>query len=262
MSTWCATRSLIQGIVILAAAESETRLKLASEIFIKQASISEVSQKIASAVDESLSKQQKEFFLRQQLAAIQRELQSLQGGSRQGDAGSGSGSELDDDEQNDADEFADLRKKIEAMEPGSEERKMGVREWRRLKRIPHGSVENGVIRNYVSFPIRSHPIPLTTIAARMANFRPMAEHDTYPSLINRSRYPGHHPHRSQVPVSGSLPTRRRPLWARKDQEEINGIPGGGPVEGNERAERKGGSRTSAGSPGTDSRGGRYRELGS
>lgn len=59
-------------------------------------------------------------------------------------------SELDDDEQHEADDMAELKKKIEAMEPRSEERKMGVREWRRLKRIPAGSVENGVIRSYVS----------------------------------------------------------------------------------------------------------------
>lgn len=62
-----------------------------------------------------------------------------------------SGSELDDDEQHEADDMADLKRRIEAMEPGSEERKMGVREWRRLKRIPQGSVENGVIRSYVCF---------------------------------------------------------------------------------------------------------------
>ena len=30
-----------------------------------------------------------------------------------------------------------------------EERKMGIREWRRLKGIPQGSVENSVIRSYV-----------------------------------------------------------------------------------------------------------------
>jgi ATP-dependent Lon protease len=122
-----------------------------------------VSKKIAAAVDDSLSKQQKEFFLRQQLAAIQRELHALHrtpssssppsnsitlpvDGSA---AGTGAASELDDDEQAEADDMADLRKRIEAMEVGSEERKMGVREWRRLKRIPQGSVENGVIRTYV-----------------------------------------------------------------------------------------------------------------
>lgn len=142
----------------LAATEVEDRLCRATELFIKQQSISEVSKKIASAVDESLSRQQKEYFLRQQLAAIQRELQSLHGtthGQVSGPGGTGSsGSELDEDEQADADDLADLRKKIEALDTGSEERKVGVREWRRLKRIPQGSVENGVIRTYVSFRCR------------------------------------------------------------------------------------------------------------
>ena len=147
---------------ILSTPDAEARLRLATEIFIKQASISEVSKKIATAVDESLSKQQKEFFLRQQLAAIQRELHALQRSngvisanqtpnnpSNKSEAGSGGLSDLDDDEQHEADDLADLKRKIEAMAHGSEERKMGVREWRRLKRIPAGSVENGVIRSYV-----------------------------------------------------------------------------------------------------------------
>ncbi|PPQ73062.1 hypothetical protein CVT26_014654 [Gymnopilus dilepis] len=157
-------------LAILGTPDAEARLLLATEIFIKLASISEVSKKIASAVDESLSKQQKEFFLRQQLAAIQRELQALQrssssssppngplsgdgaglGGVGGGANGGGGLSELDDDEQHEADDMAELKRRIEAMEPGSEERKMGVREWRRLRRIPAGSVENGVIRSYVS----------------------------------------------------------------------------------------------------------------
>ncbi|KIM90045.1 hypothetical protein PILCRDRAFT_812855 [Piloderma croceum F 1598] len=146
-------------LAFLCTSDPEERLKLATELFVKQASISEVSKKIAASVDESLSKQQKEFFLRQQLAAIQRELSSLhtsRGGSGNThvmgpDSSSGRGSELDDDEQHEMDDLADLKKKIEAMEHGSEERKMGVREWRRLKRIPQGSVENGVIRTYLEW---------------------------------------------------------------------------------------------------------------
>lgn len=140
---------------LLSTSDATARLSLAADIFLKQASISEVTKKIASAVDESLSKQQKEYFLRQQLAAIQRELSTLQRGNANGTATpsdastTNSSSELDDDEQHEADDLADLKKRIEAMEPGSEERKMGVREWRRLKRIPQGSVENGVIRSYV-----------------------------------------------------------------------------------------------------------------
>ncbi|EPQ55832.1 ATP-dependent protease La [Gloeophyllum trabeum ATCC 11539] len=147
-------------LTFLSAAAPEERLRIATQIFIKQASISEVSKKIASAVDESLSKQQKEFFLRQQLAAIHRELQNLnRSHSPNGEASPGSSSELDDDEQHEVEDMADLKKKIEAMEPGSEERKMGVREWRRLKRIPQGSVENGVIRTYVR---PSHPLEWLT----------------------------------------------------------------------------------------------------
>lgn len=121
-----------------------------------------MSKKIAQSIDESLSKQQKEFFLRQQLAAIQRELRSLQrppnsapnfNGTTDPAAGDGrapsAASELDDDEQAEAEDMADIRAKIEAMARDSEERRMAVREWRRLRRTPAGSVEHGVIRNYV-----------------------------------------------------------------------------------------------------------------
>ena len=58
----------------LSAHKVEDRLNRATQLFVKQASITEVSKKIANAVDESLSKQQKAYFLRQQLAAIQWEL--------------------------------------------------------------------------------------------------------------------------------------------------------------------------------------------
>jgi len=50
-------------------------------------------------------------------------------------------SELDDDDQHKVDDSADL-KKIETIQSGIEERKVGMREWRRLKRIPHGSIKN------------------------------------------------------------------------------------------------------------------------
>lgn len=135
--------------------DPSSRLQKAAAIFTKQASISEVSSKITAAVHDSMSKQQKEYFLRQQLAAIQRELSNLyRGPSSKRIAGSTSDdrpSELDDDEAHEAEDMADIRRKIEAMEVGSEQRKTGVREWRRLKRIPQGSVEHGVIRSYVGF---------------------------------------------------------------------------------------------------------------
>ncbi|KAJ7695075.1 ATP-dependent protease La [Mycena rosella] len=144
--------SFADKLAILSITDPEARLTLAAEIFSRQASISEVSTKIATQVEESVYKQQKEHFLRQQLAAIHKELQSLSG-APPGTLGGGQkpSSELDDDEQHEADDMAELKRRIEAMEQGSEERKMGVREWRRLKRIPQGSVENGVIRSYLEW---------------------------------------------------------------------------------------------------------------
>ena len=116
-------------------------------------SITEVSQKINSAVDESLSKQQKEYYLRQQLHAIQKELSSLHKSGKKDEAGADNregGSELDE-EGGDEDAFmSELKEKIEAMEKDSEERRMAAREYQRLRRIPPTSVEHGVIRTYVS----------------------------------------------------------------------------------------------------------------
>ena len=130
--------------------KADERLMRAAELFLKQITVSEVSKKIASAVDESLSKQQKEFFLRQQLAAIQRELAALErGGSGLGSSDGGQ-SELEGEDAASDDDMAEIKRRIEAMERGSEERKMAVREWRRLKRMPQQSADNAVVRNYVS----------------------------------------------------------------------------------------------------------------
>lgn len=139
---------------ILTTTDVEARLKVVIQLFAKLASISEVSNKIASVVDESLSKQQKEYFLRQKLAAIQKELQNLNRQSKNvTDPGGNSPSELDDEDQTEVDDMTQLRQKIEVMTKDSEERKVAVSEWRRLKRIPSGSAENAVIRTYVSrFP--------------------------------------------------------------------------------------------------------------
>ncbi|KAI0776816.1 ATP-dependent protease La [Trametes elegans] len=148
-------------LAYLSASAVDERLKRATELFVKQASISEVTKKIAQSIDESLSKQQKEFFLRQQLAAIQRELQALtrsSGTSGQDGAASNGASELDDPEQAEAEDMADIRNKIEAMAKDSDERKMAVREWKRFQRIPAGSVEHGVIRNYLEW-LTSIPWP-------------------------------------------------------------------------------------------------------
>jgi ATP-dependent Lon protease len=140
-----------------------SRVQIATSLFSKHASIKEVSEKINNAVDESLTRQQKEFYLRQQLKAIQRELanlnrtgQSTKGASpgefNDGDKASpekDAGANEFDEDGDDSEYLTEVRAKLERMVPGSEERKMGVKEYRRLKRIPGGSVEHSVVRTYV-----------------------------------------------------------------------------------------------------------------
>ncbi|KDQ11191.1 hypothetical protein BOTBODRAFT_57522 [Botryobasidium botryosum FD-172 SS1] len=147
----------------LATFDFEARLQKATELFIKHTSIEEVSNKISQDVGEALSKQQKEFFLRQQLQAIQRELSRLTrtGSPTVSSSASGGNTSPADDEAEDADDLSELRGKVEAMLDGSEERKMGLRELKRLKRIPTGSVEHGVVRGYLEW-LTSLPWPTST----------------------------------------------------------------------------------------------------
>jgi len=57
--------------------------------------------------------------------------------------------------------MANLKEEIEAMRPGTEERKTGIREWRRLKRTLQRSNENGVIKSHICPFIFSSTIPVT-----------------------------------------------------------------------------------------------------
>jgi len=124
-------------------------LSLAADIVL-EASISEVSKKIASAVDKSLS-QQVLMSTMLTIRSYQRKVSTLQGcisnPTVSSSANNSSTSELDDDDQCEADDLAELRERSTLW--NVEERKMGTREWRMRQRIFQGSVENGVIRIYV-----------------------------------------------------------------------------------------------------------------
>ncbi|KAG9013349.1 hypothetical protein FRB93_000872 [Tulasnella sp. JGI-2019a] len=148
-----------EKIEYLTLADCEARLRFAINVFTKQLSIAEVTSSVSKSIEENLSKQQKEFFLRQQKAAIDRELANL----RNSGTPSGPKSELDG-EQDEQSELADLKGKIELLVPGSEERTMAVREFKRLKRIQSSSVEHGVIRTYLEW-LTSLPWPQVSLEA-------------------------------------------------------------------------------------------------
>jgi ATP-dependent Lon protease len=125
---------------ILELADADERLRKVSKILNRELEVFELGTKIQSQVQSELEKGQREFFLRQQLKAIQEEL--------------GEG----DPEQAEANE---LRERLDALELPEEVRKPAERELLRLERLPAAAAEYGVIRTYLDW-IATLPWGVTT----------------------------------------------------------------------------------------------------
>ena len=108
------------------------RLKLVSNFLARQIEILELKGKIQSEVKSEMDKTQREYILREQLKAIQRELGE------------------DDPQQA---EINELREKVEAAGMPDEIKARALKEVDRMSRIPSASPEVGVIRTYVDWLI-------------------------------------------------------------------------------------------------------------
>ncbi|MBI2692147.1 MAG: endopeptidase La [Solirubrobacterales bacterium] len=106
------------------------RLRKLASFLAREADVIAMGAKIQSQVQDEVDKSQREFFLRQQLKAIQDEL-----------------GESDPD----AAEAADLREQIEAAALPVDIRKAADRELERLERLPAAAAEYGVIRTYLEW---------------------------------------------------------------------------------------------------------------
>ncbi|HEV2903072.1 MAG TPA: endopeptidase La, partial [Gaiellaceae bacterium] len=125
---------------LLEQADVETRLRELSRILNRELEVLELGTKIQSQVQSEMEKGQREFFLRQQMKAIQEEL--------------GEG----DPEQA---EIRELRERIESAGLPEDTRKAVDRELARLERLPAAAAEYGVIRTYIDW-ILSLPWSQTT----------------------------------------------------------------------------------------------------
>jgi ATP-dependent Lon protease len=106
------------------------RLRRLSELLAREAELISIGSKIQSQVESEIDKGQREFFLRQQMKAIQEEL-----------------GEVDEA----AAEAADLRERIDAAELPEHAAKQAERELARFERLPPQSAEHGTIRNYLEW---------------------------------------------------------------------------------------------------------------
>jgi ATP-dependent Lon protease len=125
---------------LLEEADVEARLRKLTVILNRELEVFELGTKIQSQVQSEMEQSQREYFLRQQLKAIQEEL--------------GEG-----DEQQA--ELAELRAQIEKAKLPEEADKQARRELDRLAKLPPAAAEYGVIRTYLEW-ILSLPWNVTT----------------------------------------------------------------------------------------------------
>ena len=106
----------------------EAKLRRLIELLQHEIAVRELGQKITSDTTERLSKTQRDFYLRQQLESIQRELG-----------------------EEDQPELADLRRQIEEAKLPEDARREAERELARLATIPPASPEHGIVRTYLEW---------------------------------------------------------------------------------------------------------------
>jgi ATP-dependent Lon protease len=99
-------------------------------ILVEEKEVLEIGQKITAETQEKLGKEQREFFLRRQLDAIRKEL---------------------GEENDEAAEVEDYRKKIDDAKLPTEAHEQAARELKRMERLSSQSAEYGVIKSYLDW---------------------------------------------------------------------------------------------------------------
>ncbi|MHB1322944.1 MAG: endopeptidase La [Coriobacteriia bacterium] len=115
---------------ILEALDPKDRLRKTSDFLRKELEILELGSKIQNRVKESMSKSQREYFLREQLKAIQQELGQF------------------DEIQAEVDEYKD---KIAGSGMPEEVAQKALKELGRLEKMPQAAAETSVIRTYLDW---------------------------------------------------------------------------------------------------------------
>ncbi|HEX3173870.1 MAG TPA: endopeptidase La [Solirubrobacterales bacterium] len=134
------------------------RLRTLSQILARELEVVQLGSQIQSQVQSEIDKGQREFFLRQQLKAIQDEL--------------GEG----DEQQAEVNE---LRERIEAAELPEHARKAADRELLRLEKLPPAAAEHGVIRTYLEWLVELPWSQQTEDNLDIAHAREVLEADHY-----------------------------------------------------------------------------------
>ncbi|HEX7066090.1 MAG TPA: endopeptidase La [Bacillales bacterium] len=119
--------------LILETLDVQERLSKLTEILANEKEVLDMEKKIGQRVKHSMEKTQKEYYLREQMKAIQKEL-----GEKEGKNG----------------EVAELREKIEQSTMPENVEETALKELDRYEKVPTSSAESSVIRNYIDWLIQ------------------------------------------------------------------------------------------------------------
>jgi ATP-dependent Lon protease len=134
------------------------RLRRLSQILARELEVVQLGSQIQSQVQSEVDKGQREFFLRQQLKAIQDEL--------------GEG----DEQQAEVNE---LRQRVEEADLPEHARKAADRELSRLEKLPPAAAEHGVIRTYLEWLVELPWSEVTEDNLDIAHAREVLDADHY-----------------------------------------------------------------------------------
>ena len=143
---------------LLELVDVETRLREVLLILNREQEVFELGTRIQSQIQSELDKGQREFYLRQQLKAIQEEL-----------------GETDPEQA----EIAELRARLEELDLPEDVDKAALRELGRLERLPSAAAEYGVIRTYLDWIVTLPWNATTTDNLDLARARAVLDEDHY-----------------------------------------------------------------------------------
>src|SRR5678816_988318 len=150
--------SIVSKQFVLEQISVRKRLEYLNTELIKELEVLELRSKIQNQVQEEVGKSQREYFLREQLRAIQREL-----------------GESDDTQR----EIEELRQKIEAAGLTEEAKKEAEREVGRLSRMSPAAAEYTVTRTYLDWIVTLPWNVLTTEKVDIIKAREVLDRDHY-----------------------------------------------------------------------------------
>ncbi len=134
----------------------DAKLRRLAELLQHELAVRELGQQITEQTQERMSKQQREYFLREQLRSIQQEL----GEAEEGDLGQ-------------------LRKQLEDAGLPEEAMREAERELNRLGAVPPASPEHGIIRTYLDWMVTLPWNKLTGGAIDIKEARRVLDEDHY-----------------------------------------------------------------------------------